>query len=78
MVSFINGIIHFKYISMNALEKLCKRIAQKINLVENLHIAAIFETSESEDIIGWAVLDDNNNILKQYDEIDELFKDYGL
>lgn len=61
---------------MNVLEKLCKQIAQKINLAENLHIAAIFENSESEDIIGWAVLDENNNILKQYDEIDELFNDY--
>ncbi len=61
---------------MNVLEKLCKQIAQKINLAENLHIAAIFENSESDDIIGWAVLDENNNILKQYDEIDELFNDY--
>lgn len=63
---------------MNELEKLCKQIAQKINLAENLHIAAIFENNESEDIIGWAVLDDSNNIIKEYDEIDELFKDYGL
>ena len=63
---------------MKVLEKLCKQIAQKINLAENLHIAAIFENSESEDITGWAVLDDSNNILKQYDDVDELFKDYGL
>lgn len=63
---------------MNELEKICKQIAQKINLTENLHIAVIFENSESEDIIGWAVLDDNNNIIKRYDEVDELFKDYGL
>ena len=63
---------------MNTLEKLCKQIAQKINLAENLHIAALFENNESEEITGWAVLDDSNNIIKQYGEVDELFKDYGL
>lgn len=63
---------------MNVLEKICKRIAQKINLAENLHIAPIFKPSESECITGWAVLDDSNNVLKRYGEVDELFKDYGL
>lgn len=63
---------------MNVLERICKRIAQKINLAENLHIAPIFKPSESECISGWEVLDDSNNVLKRYGDADELFKDYGL
>ena len=32
--------------------------------------------NSSDEVIGWAVLDSNNNIVKQYDDLRDLYNDY--
>ena len=55
----------------------CSALSRKIGLSEKgLHIAALFQDNEHDDIIGWAVCDSNNNIVKQYDDLTVLCKDY--
>lgn len=63
---------------IGTLEDLCKGIAKKIGLAKDRHIAALFESNDSNEIVGWAVLDENNTIAKRYDELEELLKDYGI
>lgn len=63
---------------IRTLEDLCKGIAKKIRLPKDRHIAALFENNNSNEIVGWAVLDENNTIAKRYEELEELFKDYGI
>lgn len=63
---------------IGTLEDLCKGIAKKIGLPKDRHIAALFENNDSNEIVGWAVLDENNTIAKRYDELEELLKDYGI
>lgn len=63
---------------VGTLEDLCKSIAKKIGLPKDRHIAVLFENNESNEIVGWAVLDENNTIAKRYDELEELLKDYGI
>lgn len=67
------------YICLNKgqLSKICSVLSRKIGLTEKgLHIAALFQDNEHDDIIGWAVCDSNNNIVKQYDDLTILYKDY--
>ena len=58
----------------NYLEQVCKDITYKLNLhLENKHVATVFKDNNSHQIIGWAILDENNNILERYDDIQELY-----
>lgn len=67
------------YICLNQLQlsTVCSTLSDKMGLTEKgLHIAALFQDNDHDDIIGWAVCDSNNNIVKQYDDLISLFKDY--
>lgn len=56
---------------------LCKEIGDKLGLLsKNLHIAAVFENNTSDKIIGWAILDGNNKIVKKYDDLKKLWNEY--
>ena len=58
----------------NYLEQMCIDITHKLGLDnDNHHVAAVFKNNNSQQIIGWAILDENNNILEQYDDIKELY-----
>ena len=58
------------------LSKVCSVLSRKIGLTEKgLHIAALFQDNDHDDVIGWAVCDSNNNIVKQYDDLISLSKD---
>ena len=66
-----------QYINKNILNALCIKIGEQIGLLsKNLHIAAVFENNSSDEVIGWAVLDGNNNIVKRYDDLRDLYNDY--
>lgn len=66
-----------QYINKNILNALCIKIGEQIGLPsKNLHIAAVFENNSSDEIIGWAVLDSNNNIVKQYVDLKDLWNEY--
>lgn len=41
-----------------------------------MNIAAVFENNSSDEIIGWVVLDSNNNIVKQYVDLKDLWNEY--
>lgn len=61
----------------NYLEQMCIDITHKLGLDnDNRHVAAMFKDNNSQQIIGWAILDKNNNILEQYDDIKELYSTY--
>lgn len=64
-------------INKHILNALCIKIGERIGLSsKNLHIAAVFENNSSDEVIGWAVLDSNNNIVNQYDDLRDLCNDY--
>lgn len=66
-----------QYINKNILNALCIKIGEQIGLpLKNLHIATVFENNSSDEIIGWAVLDSNNNIVKQYVDLKDLWNEY--
>lgn len=66
-----------QYINKNILKSLCIKIGEQIGLPsKNLHIAALFENNSSDEVIGWAVLDSNNNIVKQWDDLRDLWNEY--
>ena len=55
----------------------CSALSRKIGLTERgLHIAALFQDNEHDDVIGWAICDSDNNIIKRYDDLDVLCNDY--
>lgn len=65
-------------ISNAGLELICNTISNllKIDTI-GLHVAAIFEDNNHHEVIGWAILDIDNNIVKRYNELMDIFKDYG-
>ena len=66
-----------QYINKNILNALCIKIGEQIGLLlKNLHIATVFENNSSDEIIGWAVLDSNNNKVKQYVDLKDLWNEY--
>lgn len=59
------------------LSKICSVLSRKIGLTKKgLHIAGLFQDNDHDDVIGWAVCDSNNNIVKKYDDLISLSKDY--
>ena len=57
----------------------CSALSRKIGLTEKeLHIAALFQDNEHDDVIGWSVCDSDNNIIKRYDDLIVLCNDYGI
>jgi hypothetical protein len=42
-----------------------------------VHVAGVFENNDSDTVIGWAVLDSDNNVVKKYNSIEDLFNEYG-
>lgn len=63
-------------IYMEYMKQVCKDLTNKLGLNENnQHVAMIFKDNEHDQIIGWEILDENNNIIKQYGDIKELFID---
>lgn len=59
------------------IEGLCKEIAKQIGLPENQHVAALFESNESDEICGWAICNESNKILVRFESIEDLFKYNG-
>lgn len=58
-------------------QRLCKQIGMRLSLQDRgVHVAGVFENNDSDTVIGWAVLDSDNNVIKTYDNIEDLFNDY--
>lgn len=59
------------------LESICKQLTEKFHLYEyGYHLAAVFENNDSREIVGWAVLDEDNQIVDVYNEIEDIEKEY--
>ena len=41
-----------------------------------IHLAAVFENNDSREIVSWAVLDEDNQIVDVYNEIEDIEKEY--
>ena len=59
------------------LESICEQLTEKFHLYEyGYHLAAVFENNDSREIVGWAVLDEDNQIVDVYNEIEDIEKEY--
>ena len=68
---------NYTYFNQWQLSIVCSAFSRKIGLTERgLHIAALFQDNEHDDVIGWAICDSDNNIIKRYDDLEVLFNDY--
>ena len=66
-----------KTLSVFTLEHICQNLGEKLKLYEQgLHIAALFQDNDHNEIIGWAILNESNEIIKKYDDIENLYNDY--
>ena len=54
-------------IDRRTLESICKQLTEKFHLYEyGYHLAAVFENNDSREIVSWAVLDEDNQIVDVY------------
>ena len=66
-------------ISHEALEDICRQIGSKLGIVDmGLHVAAVFQDDDHNEVIGWAVLTEDNTVISTYWEIEELFAKWQL
>ena len=64
-------------INRRTLESICEQLSEKFHLYEyGYHLAAVFEDNDSREIVGWAVLDEDNQIVDVYNEIEDIEKEY--
>ena len=64
-------------ISMDALKSICLQISERLGLSEKgLHVAALFQDNEHDEVMGWAVLDQDNKIVERYYSLEKLFEKY--
>ena len=64
-------------INRRTLESICEQLSEKFHLYEyGYHLAAVFENNDSREIVGWAVLDEDNQIVDVYNEIEDIEKEY--
>lgn len=56
---------------------ICEQLSEKFHLYEyGYHLAAIFEMNNSQEIVGWAVVDEDNQVVQSYDKIEDIEKEY--
>ena len=64
-------------IDKRTLESICEQLSEKFHLYEyGYHLAAVFENNDSREIVSWAVLDEDNQIVDTYDKIEDIEKEY--
>ena len=64
-------------IDRRTLDSICKQLSEKFHLYEyGYHLAAVFENNDSREIVSWAVLDEDNQIVDTYDKIEDIEKEY--
>ena len=64
-------------INRRTLESICEQLSEKFHLYEyGYHLAAVFENNDSQEIVSWAVLDEDNQIVDVYNEIEDIEKEY--
>ena len=64
-------------IDRRTLESICEQLSEKFHLYEyGYHLAAVFENNDSREIVSWAVLDEDNQIVDIYDKIEDIEKEY--
>lgn len=64
-------------IDRRTLESICEQLSEKFHLYEyGYHLAAVFENNDSREIVSWAVLDEDNQIVDVYNEIEDIEKEY--
>ena len=64
-------------LNQSQLSIICLALSRKIGLTQKgLHIAALFQDNEHDDVIGWAICDSDNHIIKRYNDLTVLFNDY--
>ena len=65
-------------ITKDKLEEICITLTERLNLdKQGLHIAAIFQDNNSDEIIGWGICDSDNNICVSYDDLEILYNAYN-
>ena len=61
-------------ITKDKLEEICVTLTEQLNLnKQGLHIAAIFQDNNNNEIIGWGICDSDNNICVSYDDLEILY-----
>lgn len=65
-------------ITKDKLEEICITLTKRLKLdKQGLHIAAIFQNNNTDEIIGWGICDSNNNICVRYDDLEVLYNAYN-
>ena len=65
-------------ITKDKLEEICITLTKRLKLdKQGLHIAAIFQDNNTDEIIGWGICDSNNNICVRYDDLEVLYNTYN-
>lgn len=60
-------------ITREYLNTICIVLTKKYGLdKKNQHIAAMFQDNDHNEIIGWAILDENNNIINRFDSLNDI------
>lgn len=65
-------------ITHDKLEEICITLTEQLNLdKQGLHIVAIFQDINSDEIIGWGISDRDNNVCARYDDLEVLYNEYN-
>ena len=65
-------------ITKDKLDEICITLTERLNLdKQGLHIAAIFQDNNSDEIIGRGICDSDNNICVSYDDLEILYNAYN-
>jgi hypothetical protein len=65
-------------IDYKTLETLCQQLNEEYHLYEyGYHIAAVFEGNNHDEVIAWAVLDLDDQVVVYYNDLSEIEKEYG-
>lgn len=54
------------------IDDLCRQIAKTLKMPREYHIAAVFSDNDSDEVIGWCILDGENNILSEMIQTENL------
>lgn len=47
------------------IDDLCRQIAKTLKMPSEYRIAAVFSDNDSDEVVGWCILDGENNILSE-------------
>jgi len=72
-------LLNIMTIQKQSLSEILENTSERLGLTDKgQHLVALFPDNESQHIVGWAIVDNNNNVIKKFGSMQDLDKYFEI